>query len=302
MIPVDIIYNLRMWKYYHFPPKIPSNVFIEVTNRCAYACKMCPRVTMTRDLGDMSPFVFEKVINQMVDAGIKNANLYLYGESMLNKNILSMIQYAKSKDRYLILETTGYNLTPISSKLLIESELDEIFFSVHGPTRETYMAAHGVDKFEKVVENIKDFIQLKKEIGGNTPRICVQSALMETNKDVYYDIKGVFGNDVYYSLTNCTYNPHVNLHDLRMNKTEYTRKLPCTEAYNQLAVSWDGKITACCNDMNFSLNLGNIYDTTLKDAFNSVDMLMLRSMMREGKIFPKICQGCVDAITYAKNS
>ena len=291
-----------MAKYLYFPPKIPSAVFIEVTNRCAYACKMCPRETMTRDLGDMSPFVFEKIIGQMVDAGIMRANLYLYGEPMLNKNILSMIVYAKEKGRHLLLETTGYSLKSMSSQLLIESGLDEIYFSVHGPTRETYKAAHGIDGFERVVGNIQEFIRIKEELGLYTPRITVQSALMETNKDVYRDIMDVFGNDVHYSLTNCTYNPHVNLHDLRVNKTEYSRKIPCTEVYNQLVVSWDGKITACCNDMNFSLELGNIYDTTLKDAFNSGNMLVLRSMLDNGKIIPKICQGCVDAITYANNS
>lgn len=302
MIPVKTRYRVQMAKYHYFPPKQPSTVFIEVTNRCAYACRMCPRETMTRPLGDMTWFTFTKTIDQMVDAGIRTANLYLYGEPLLNKHILSMITYAKEKRRHLLLETTGWNLNSMSSRLLIESELDEIYFSVHGPTAETYKAAHGIDGFEKVVENIREFIRIKEEIGSDTPRITIQSALMETNKDVRNDIMDVFGHDVHYSLTNCTYNPHVNLHDLRVNKTEYSRKVPCAEIYNQLVVSWDGKIAPCCNDMNFSLELGNIYDTTLKDAFNSKDMLVLRSMLDHGKVLPKICQGCVDAITYANDS
>lgn len=300
-MPVKTRYRVQMAKYHYFPPKRPSVVFIEVTNRCAYACRMCPRETMTRPLGDMTWFTFTKTIDQMVDAKIRTANLYLYGEPMLNRHILSMIVYAKEKARHVLLETTGYHLKSMSSELLIESGLDDIYFSVHGPTAETYKAAHGIDGFARVVENIREFIRIREEIGSSTPRITVQSAIMETNKDVYYDIMDVFGNDVNYSLTNCTYNPHVNLRDLRVNKTEYSRKIPCTMVYNQLAVSWDGKITPCCNDMNFSLELGNIYDTTLKDAFNSGNMLILRSMLDHGTVLPKICQGCIDDITYSNN-
>jgi len=300
MLPPKLLYQLQMLKYRGHPPNTPSNVFIEVTNRCGYSCVMCPRTKMTRERGDMSVETFEQVINQMVEAKIKKANLYLYGEPTLNRNLIEMIGYAKEKGIHTTIDITGFNLTDTYSRLLIGSGVDRIFFSIHGTTPETYLAAHGVNGFEKVKTNLEHLIGLKKEMLSSTPTVTVQCTYMETNKDVYKNIQTVFGDEIDYRFTTCTFNPHTNTNDLRVDKSEYTRSIPCTEIYTSLAVSWNGDITVCCNDVNFELILGNIFTDTLKSAFNSPKLQLLRDTLKACKNIPILCKGCIDPITSSK--
>ena len=67
---------------------------IELTNRCPYTCKMCPRTSsMTRSLGDMSVDLFEKIIAQIAPHQSYVA-LHHFGESLVHKDLPNMIRLA----------------------------------------------------------------------------------------------------------------------------------------------------------------------------------------------------------------
>ena len=85
----------------HVKTEFPLHLDIEVTSYCNLACPMCPR-THRVQLGKwenrmMKLETFKKIIDEGTKRGLKAINLNNFGESFYNKNIIEMIEYAKSK-------------------------------------------------------------------------------------------------------------------------------------------------------------------------------------------------------------
>ena len=62
-------YYLRSHSYFRRRTRclgFPKIYTVELTNRCAMSCKMCPRKEMTRPIGDMTFETFQKVVAQKV--------------------------------------------------------------------------------------------------------------------------------------------------------------------------------------------------------------------------------------------
>jgi radical SAM protein with 4Fe4S-binding SPASM domain len=75
-----------------------------------------------------------------------------------------MFTYAKKRRCKVGLWTNGVNLSEELSREIIEEELlDYVIFSLDAATKETYAKVKGVDAFDKTVENITGFLELKKE-------------------------------------------------------------------------------------------------------------------------------------------
>ena len=93
-----------MWRdtaVQHIKTEFPLHLDIEVTSYCNLACPMCPR-THRVELGKwenrMMKFeTFKKIIDEGAPKGLKAINLNNFGESFYNKNLVKMINYAKSK-------------------------------------------------------------------------------------------------------------------------------------------------------------------------------------------------------------
>ena len=63
-------------------------------------------------------------------------------------------------------------LTDEIAKELIELGIERIYFSIEGATKETYEKIRVGANYDKVIDNIKRFIQLKKEMKSPIPEIC----------------------------------------------------------------------------------------------------------------------------------
>ena len=101
----------------HIKTEFPLHLDIEVTSYCNLACPMCPR-THRVELGKwenrmMKLDTFKKIIDEGTKkGGLKVINLNNFGESFYNKNIIEMIEYAKSKGVIdIMLHTNGTVMT-----------------------------------------------------------------------------------------------------------------------------------------------------------------------------------------------
>ncbi|MDI6793246.1 MAG: radical SAM protein [bacterium] len=146
-----------------------SQLEIEVTNDCNLKCIMCPRTSnMKREIGYMDFDLFKKIVDKSETFSIHFSGL---GEPLFHPQIKEMFAYAKDKGLEVGLWTNGLNLDEELSKDIIEKELlDYIIFSLDAATKETYLKVKGIDAFDKVVENITRFLELKKEFLKNEPK------------------------------------------------------------------------------------------------------------------------------------
>lgn len=272
----------------------PHMVMMEVTNRCNIKCVMCPREIMTRDVGDMSISLYRIVLNEIQKYGCTDYLVLHYsGEPTLNKDLVSMVRYAKDEGvGFVKFNTNGLLVKGNLAKDLIESGLDLIVFAV-----ESSRAIH--DKFrvgsdyDMVNENIFNLMKLKKQLGCGRPAVSVQMLVTNDMEEEVLESAKRF------------WKPKVDFVDVRSISTvggqvedKGTVRSPekfCRQVYTVAGVLWNGDVVPCCVDHDANLMMGNVKDNTLHEIWNSKKYKEFRMKHRNGDIEDlSFCKRCLD--------
>lgn len=161
------------------PESFPRSLFIEVTGVCNLRCSICHRNYIAEELDEMKLDTFRKITTIFPFA--ESVNLMGIGEPLTNKNILAMISICKSYGLGVSFNTNGVLLTSDLSKKLIFSGLDSLVFSLDGATKEIYEKIRLGSNFNRVIENIKTFINLKKELNRKNPALALEFVVTTQN-------------------------------------------------------------------------------------------------------------------------
>jgi molybdenum cofactor biosynthesis enzyme MoaA len=145
-------------------PSYPKTSLIELSNGCNHACVFCTNSRMERKVGRLSIETYEKFIKESVPLGLKEVGLYTTGEPFLMRNLNDYIKIAKEYGiEYIFITTNGGLASPKKLISAIDAGLNSIKFSVNAGTRESYKLVHGVDDFDKVINNIKFVSRYRKD-------------------------------------------------------------------------------------------------------------------------------------------
>ena len=69
----------------------------------------------------------------------------------------------------------------------------------------------------------------------------------------------------------------INTKHLIPETVEYSKvEVPCTMVLNRIHITYDGYLTACCQDFNYDLLLADLKKTSLKDAWYGEKAMALR--------------------------
>ena len=272
-------------------PYQPLEVFVEPTNHCNLKCIICPQHSgFKREKGFMSLDSFNKILRELINAKIPKVTLHFAGESLLNKNILEMIILAKKNMLYTRLHTNATLLSEDYSKRIINSGLDDLSFSFDDPRKEVYERIRVGASYEKTLANIKIFLETKKRLKAKKPYTIIQRIKLGDANDsdsIDSDYQKLFEGlpvDKFYTIL--THNWAGSCQDSFIEKEKYSSiKSPCRVIWSRFAIGWDGKVYACCNEMNGRLFVGNlnITNTSLLDIWNGPQMLDLREKMINAK-------------------
>lgn len=276
-------------------PYPPIEVFIEPTNYCNLKCIICPHGSgIKREKGFMPFSLFKLIISDVADSRILRATVNFAGEPLLNKNIFDMIRLLKGRNIYTRMHTNATLLGEDYSRRLIESGLDELSFSFDDHRKEVYEKVRVDASFEITLSNIKRFLAAKKKIGAEKPYVIIQR--MRLNSDYNDDEEGYkklfCGLPVDKFKSIITHNWAGNCEGPLIAKYNLA-KSPCKAIWTRIAIGWDGKVYACCNEMNGKLLVGDLNFGSILDAWNSPAMIDLRKKMLQHS-YNKIeaCRGC----------
>lgn len=269
-------------------PYAPLEVFIEPTNICNLECVICPQSAgLKRKKGMMSLDLFRDLLDKVAKSKALQVTLHFAGEPLLNKDIFEMVALAKKRGFYTRIHTNATLLSAEYAGKIIKSGLDEISLSFDDPRKEVYEKIRAKASYGSTLANINGFLALKKAIGAKKPFTILQRILIEDlNGDdpLDADYKSLFAGlpvDRFHTITahnwagNCQ--EHIN------EGGKKSKRLPCRAIWQRLAIGWDGKAFACCNEMDGKLTVGDLNDTSLSDIWNGKPMMRLRSLMREGR-------------------
>jgi MoaA/NifB/PqqE/SkfB family radical SAM enzyme len=157
------------------------DIELEVTTRCPLSCKHCERTYFPKDYGkdDLTLSQFKKIIDSIPQ--LKWINLTGEGSPFMNKDFMAMLRYAKSQNIYVDFSHDFFTFNDSIGRSLIEMGIERIYFSIDGCTKETYEKVRIGSDYNKVISNIRRFIQLKKEMQSPLPEICFRFAFFKDN-------------------------------------------------------------------------------------------------------------------------
>ena len=163
----EMLWNYRQrtvrLKYY------PFRLWIEPTNHCNLRCAMCPNSSeraKKKCLMELS--LFKRIVDEAQEF-VYDVNLHHTGESLIHPDFPEMVAYCREKGLVTRLHTNATLLTEEKARQIIAAGLDLISFSFDGYDKETYEGLRIGARFEETLENIKNFLRLKQELGGIRP-------------------------------------------------------------------------------------------------------------------------------------
>lgn len=300
----------------------PMTVQIEPTNRCNLLCKHCFRFDSAskREIGDMKYDNFKKIINQFNN--VFDVSLIGLGESFLNKDLHKMIDLLGKKKIDVSLTTNGTILDSQILDAINRVKRVQIQFSLDAAHSKTYKKIRGVNYFDKVVNNIQRFMELKDPAVSVSMGLVVMKDNMNELDDFIMLAKNLgitrihFGDlsgswlgenrdellidriDILKKNISKAYRlADKNRIDLKYNRYFYMWKdqavlTKCWFLWQFPYITWDGYLTSCCNLPNPEIhNFGNVLEKPFRQFWNNEEYGNFRKLLKEGHP-PKLCRTC----------
>jgi MoaA/NifB/PqqE/SkfB family radical SAM enzyme len=287
--------NRRNWAEYPQQQHVsdyPLHVDIELASVCNLRCPMC--YTITPEFKDkvnaklMDWALFTKIVDECAAGGVYSIRLSFRGESFLHKKFVDCVRYAKQKGiKEVSSLTNGLKLDETMFKEIMEAGMDWITISFDG-LGETYEQIRRPAKYERAVEKIRNYQQIKKEAGRVKPVIKVQTILpaIESDPQSYYNVFGPITDMV-------SANPLIDFHQ-DVSKLPKVKGFVCPQIYQRLVIGADGLAMMCMNDTENTLPIGDAFKQTIHEIWHSPELSRIREihMKHEGCKSLDPCKQC----------
>lgn len=279
------------------PGDFPVNLDVSVTNACNLECTMCKRTNVlnNKNLREKNELidseiryldvdVFKKVIDEGVENGLKAVHLTGHdGEPTLHDRFPEMIEYSRKKGIIDVFANTNATLLHKDDRIdrILKAQPHRIMFSVDSPYKETYEKIRINAKYDVVLNNIKNFIKRKKELGSLFPIVKVQMVVMEQNKGEIDEFKRLFRDKLGVDILGFT--EFVNFHGIIEDKRKkispatsgvLDSRYVCVPLYRRFILDHSNLVYACLAS-RYHL-LGDAGISSVKEMWNGPYLQELR--------------------------
>ena len=136
--------------------------------------------------------------------------------------------------------------------------------------------------YDKVVENIHIFLDLRKKLRVNGPIIETTLFTMPENeqeeKEYIKKWRGVvdhmrLGGGISESFSEYK----------RDRKTPVVRTNTCANLWRKMTIFWNGDVTMCCEDVDGDWILGNLNEQSISEIWNSDKILAIKRVHKQKK-------------------
>ena len=279
----------------------PTHIWIEPTNHCNLRCIMCPNGAGMVNIqkGYMDYGLYRRIIDEIKDH-TSSVTLALGGESLLHPRFPDMIEYANSSGIKTLLNTNATLLGTEMAHRLLDCGIANISFAFDGFDKGTYEKNRVGADFEKTLENILYFLELRKKRRKRAP-YCVLSILKlgveDCDKGVREDFVRRFDGliDEIRLREVSSWGSAFKESDKFSHKRYEFQWTPCSRLWSTICIAWNGEVLPCVYNANHEYTLGDMKKERLLDIWNGQRMVRLREAMIDGsylKMSP-LCANCI---------
>jgi len=281
-------------KWEEYPKKFKVNDFplfldIETTSACNLKCPFCATTFLNEKMekGFITFDMVKKIIDEGVAHGLYGVKFNIRGEPLLHKQIHQFVKYAKQKrliDVYF--NTNAVLLTEDISKKLIDVGLDRLSISFEGFTKDVYEKHRVGANYEKVLSNIEKMQALKAKMKVKHPKIRIQTVMFDGLRENLKEYEEFWSSKVDEVA-------FLDYKEMKGKKKHLKYPWACPQIWQRMAVWWDGSIMPCNHDDDGLLNLGNIKDVSIREAWHSTKLNNVRKAHKIGSAHEiTSCNGC----------
>lgn len=267
----------------------PSTFSIETSLACNLKCPECALGgdMINRKHAFMSLEHFKKIADKIRPFAPKIDMVYLHiwGEPMLNKDIIQMIRYVSGFAKVNI-STNGLMLTPKTAEQLVNSGVYSIIFSIDGMTQEVYEKYRVGGDVEKALASLKMLRDFNAMCGGKV-MIMPQFIVFRHNQ---HEIERFKEHCSSLGLEYILKAPYIRSGSRFSNSDfpEYVREKykndglrreamrGCPDPRKCLTILIDGSVVACCYDFDGKTCFGNIFDQDVMEIWRSPAFMKFR--------------------------
>ena len=287
-----------------------KKVYIEITNVCNLSCNFCPKTN--RKYKFMGKEEFLHILKE-VKSFTDHIYFHLMGEPLLNENIDYFLEESYKNHLKVNLTTNGTLLKKVEDKLINSKALRQINISLH-----SFEANEKTVELEDYINNVTDFITKAR---SNSDIICaIRLWNMDNN-----DLKGANGlnsdilkileenleldfsigeklqetnriklkDKVYLNMAEKFEWPDIQIDSLG-------EEVFCHGLRNQIGILVDGTVVPCCLDSEGNINLGNIFEKSLKDIVEDKRARDIYDGFSRRRAVEELCKKCGYATRFKK--
>ena len=175
-------------------PNLPHYAVINPSNVCNLHCPLCPTGKGGRNKPAFMKFSdFKKIMDQIGDY-LTAVYITNWGEPFLNPDFIRMLQYSKRHAKIPFVSTSSnlnVNLDDIDLMNIVHSGLDMINVSVDGATQRTYEKYRYGGRLDKVIDNSKRIIAMRKVLHSEKPFVVWNFFIFRHNRHELKDIEEI---------------------------------------------------------------------------------------------------------------
>lgn len=270
------------------------DMMVQLTRTCNFRCAMCGHPDWQTPDGMMHKPVFDRTLEQCVDAGIDTMMFAsAQGEPLLNVQAETFIAQAVARDLRVRIATNGSPLTARRAELLARTGLAEIQFSFAGYDRESYERIYVGGKFDRAVRNLTMLAEALTRYGAPT-RLWVNGVVPqddgEFSRRTLAFLQSLGITDVGLQKVNNFAGRNEGIAPTLARATARLCRLP---AFG-VGIYVDGTVTACgCLDANGDVAIGNILESSLDEIRRGPRLRAVLDAFLDGSIEGHpLCGGC----------
>lgn len=275
---------------------------IEVNGGCNYTCQMCPQTDPGRHKGFLKKMpldLFEEIVAQCAEKGLRVVNLEGSGEPTLARNLPKYIEIVRKYGANADIFSNGFRFEKGFAQDCIDAGLSRFRVSVIGYNKEQYIKWMDRDAFDKIKQNMKEaleYIQLTKA----ECQICSYH-LITNNDQVDYEVDQYRKNFIdelgikseiwkMHNWSGVYENPNTREGGVK------TCGRPFAPELTVRAGGLDGKLASiapCCQTLGRDEEaiLGYMSENTLEEVWFGEEYEKLREGHRTGN-YPSYCKDC----------
>ncbi|MBF0137513.1 MAG: SPASM domain-containing protein [Magnetococcus sp. DMHC-1] len=262
---------------------------------------MCPNGTdqIHFPKGCMPLTLFKEIVRQ-IKPFTSSVTLAVGGESLYNKEFFDMVRHARMEGIKVLLNTNATMLDAKRAQQLLESGLSHVSFAFDGFNKIQYEKARVGADFEKTLNNIIHFLELKKSHAKSDPYTVLSMLMLDMTLATPQEQNQFLSRfegliDEVRLREVATWGPvfkETDQFSFRKNVQLYP---PCSRLWSTAVVAWNGDLLPCIYDVNHDYVLGNIQKENFVDIWNGPGMVALRKSMLDGtfRTLLPLCEHCI---------